>query len=172
MIQSLDVISVNLWQIIISLANLAILFLIVKKFLFKPAKQVIEKREQDIADRYADADASKKEAMEMKTKYEEQMKNAKAEADEIISSATDTAKSRGEKLVSEARDEAEGIRRRAEQEAELTRKKAVDGIKREIVEVSGVLAEKMIGREIKEEDHRELIDSFIKDIGDGDDGSK
>lgn len=172
MIQSLDVISVNLWQIIISLANLTILFLIVKKFLFKPAKQVIEKREQDIADRYADADASKKEAMEMKTKYEEQMKNAKAEADEIISNATDTAKHRGEKLVLEARDEAEGIRRRAEQEAELTRKKAVDGIKREIVEVSGVLAEKMIGREIKEEDHRELIDSFIKDIGDGDDGSK
>ena len=85
---------------------------------------------------------------------------------------TKNTKLRGEKLVSEAKDEADSIRRRAEQEAELTRKKAVDGIKREIVEVSGAIAEKLIGREIKEEDHRELIDSFIKDIGDSDDGSK
>ena len=43
--QTLDVISVNIWQILISLANLTILFLLFKKFLFKPVKKVMEKRE-------------------------------------------------------------------------------------------------------------------------------
>ena len=48
MIQSLDVISVNLWDILISLANLLILFILVKKFLFKPVKKVLEKRQSEI----------------------------------------------------------------------------------------------------------------------------
>ena len=42
--QTLDIISVNIWQIIISLSNLVILFLLVKKFLFKPVKSMIAKR--------------------------------------------------------------------------------------------------------------------------------
>ena len=48
-------------------------------------------------------------------------------------------------------------------------KKAADDIKTEIVDVSMLISEKMIGRELKEEDHRELIDSFIDNIGNGDD---
>ena len=41
--QSLEVISVNIWHILISLCNLLILFLIVKRFLFKPVKKALEK---------------------------------------------------------------------------------------------------------------------------------
>ena len=55
----------------------------------------------------------------------------------------------------------------AENEAALERKKAIDGIKREIVDVSGAIAEKMLEREINSDDHRALIDSFIENIGDG-----
>ena len=62
--------------------------------------------------------------------------------------------------------------RRAETEAELEYKKAADKIKHEIVEVSGTLAEKMLGREIDANDHRALIDSFIEKIGDSDDGNR
>ena len=172
MIQSLDVISVNIWQILISLLNLLLLFLIIKKFLFKPAKNIMEKRQEEINEKYSVAENLKKEAMGYKEKYENQLKGAKEEAQTILSAATDNAKRREEKLIFEAKENADGIIRRAEAEAELTHKKAVEGIKREIVEVSGMLAEKMLGREINHEDHRELIDSFIKEIGDGNDGSK
>ena len=44
--QTLDVISVNLWQILISLINLFLLFLILKKFLFKPVKKVLDQRQR------------------------------------------------------------------------------------------------------------------------------
>ena len=53
-------------------------------------------------------------------------------------------------------------------EAKLERKKATEGIKREIVDVSSAIAEKMLEREVNENDHRALIDSFIEKIGDGD----
>jgi len=61
---------------------------------------------------------------------------------------------------------AQGIIRQAETDAELEYKKAVDGIKEEIVNVSEVIAEKLLEREINTDDHRSLIDSYIEKIGD------
>ena len=95
--------------------------------------------------------------------------SANTEADAILQSATDNAKARGDKIIAEAKERADGILRTAQSEAELERKKAEDGIKREIVEVSEALTEKMLEREINAEDHRVLIDSFIEKMGDGND---
>ena len=43
--QPLDIISINIWQIVISLINLVILFFIVKKILFEPVKKMVAERE-------------------------------------------------------------------------------------------------------------------------------
>ncbi len=167
--QSLDVISVNLWQILISLINLVLLFLILKKFLLRPVKAVLAKRQDEIDQQYAAAQKAEDIANESRKVWEEKLSTADAKADAILQNATAQATHRGERLVAEAQQKADGIIRTAQSEAELERKKATDGIKREIVEVSGMLTEKMLEREINEEDHRNLIDSFIEKIGDGND---
>ena len=172
MLQSLAVISVNLWDVIISFANLVLLFLIIKKFLYKPVKNILAKRQSEIDMRYESALEKEKAAQADKDEWEKKMKSAEAEADDILASATDNAKFRSEKIVSDAKLRAENIIRQAEVEAELEHKKSIDGIKREIVEVSGALAEKMLEREIDNNDHRNLIDSFIEKIGDGNDGNQ
>ena len=167
--QTLDVISVNIWQILISLINLFLLFLIFKKFLFKPVKKVLEQRQKELDNRYAAADEAENKANESRKVWEDKLSQADVQADAILQSATDNAKYRGEKLVAEAKERAESIIRTAQNEAELERQKATDEIKREIVEVSGVLTEKILEREINTEDHRELINSFIEKIGDDND---
>ena len=167
--QTLDVISVNLWQIVISLINLFLLFLILKKFLFKPVKKVLEQRQKELDDQYVAAESAEMKANENRKAWENKLSQADAQADAILQSATDNAKYRGDKLVAEAKERADGILRAAQSEAELERQKAADGIKREIVEVSGALTEKMLEREINTEDHRVLIDSFIEKIGDDND---
>ena len=167
--QTLDVISVNIWQILISLINLVLLFFIIKKFLFKPVKNILAKRQDEINSQYDAADQARAEAEQSRVAYEEKLSGAKSEADAILQSAADNAKYRGDKIIAEAQQTADGIIRRAETEAELERKKAIDGIKQEIVSVSGALAEKMIEREINTDDHRALIDSFIEGIGEEND---
>ena len=167
--QSLDIISVNRWQILISLANLLILFVIIKKFLFKPVKQVMDQRQNEIDARYAAAEEAQSVADEHRKDWEDKLSTADAQADAILQSAAENAKYRGEKLISEAEARADGIIRAAQPEAELERKKATEGIKNEIVEVSEALTEKLLEREINTQDHRRLIDSFIEDIGDGND---
>lgn len=166
--QTLEVISVNLWQILISLANLVILFLIVKFLLFKPIKKVWAQRQEELAARYRAADEAEQKALADKAEWESTLSTARDEADMIIKKAADTAERRGERIVADAKDKAAGIVERAEEQAELERKKAEEGIKREIIVVSAALAEKMIGREINTEDHRAMIDSFINDIEDND----
>ena len=99
---------------------------------------------------------------------EDKVKGADDEANRIITEATDTAKYRADQILTDANARAQGIVERAETEAKLERKKATEGIKREIVDVSSAIAEKMLEREVNEDDHRALIDSFIEQIGDGD----
>ena len=167
--QTLDVISVNIWQILISLINLVLLFLIIKKFLFGPVNKMLEKRNAEIDSQYDTAAQAQADADAAKSEWEQKLSGADAQADAILQNATENAKRRGDKIVSDAQERAQGIIRNAEAEAMLERKKATDGIKREIVEVSGVLTEKMLEREINTEDHRALIDSVIEGMGDSDD---
>ena len=166
--QSLDVISVNLWQILISLANLLILFLIIKKFLFGPVKKMLAKRQEELDHRYAEADQAKARAEEDETYWKEKKAGADAEADAILQRANENARLRSDKILEDAKASADGILRQAEAEADLERRKAVDDIKREIVDVSSLLTEKLLSREIKIEDHRSMIDSVIDTIGEDD----
>lgn len=167
--QTLGVISVNLWNILISLANLVLLYLMIKKFMYKPVRKTLEERKAAIDTQYADAEQAKAAALADKEAWEEKIRHADSDADEIIKNATDAAKRRGEKILSDAQEKADGIIRVAEMEASLEKKKAEDEIKQEIIVVSTALAEKMLAREVKPDDHKALINSFIENIGDNHD---
>ena len=165
--QTLDIISVNLWQMLASLANLVLLFLIVKKFLYQPVKKMLETRQNAIDADYAAAASAKEQAQAEQKAYEAKRADAKAEADRVIRAAADIATEREQEIVAAAKTKADGIVRQAQEEAALERRKAEEGIRKEIVEVSSALAEKLLEREVSADDHRRLIDTFIDEIGDG-----
>ncbi len=170
--QTLDVISVNIWQILISLLNLVLLFLILKKFLYKPVKNMLQKRKSELDAQYESAKKAEEEAEGYRKEWEETLQTADEKASEILANATENAKRHGDRLIMEAEEKAESIIRVAKNEAELEKRKATEEVKREIVEVSGALAEKMLEREINKEDHHALIESFIENIGEENDGNK
>lgn len=167
--QSLDVISVNLWQIVVSLLNLLLLFLIVKLFLFKPVEKMIAKRQENINDKFAEAENAKNAALSDMEKWNEKLKNADKEADLVMQNAIDSAKINGDKIISDAKEKADGIVKQAKEKAEAQKKNAEEFIKSQIVDISALVAEKMINREVKTEDHKNLIDEFIDKIGESDD---
>lgn len=170
--QSLDIISVNIWQILISLANLTLMFLILKKFLYGPVTKMLQKRREEIDGEYLDAENAKTEALAHERELQEKLSHARDRAEEIVKEAATTASSRGDKIVADARADAEGIIRQAKAQAELQLKQAEKSIKTQIVEVSSALTEKLLEREITEDDHKGFIDSFIEKIGDSDDSDR
>lgn len=163
--QSLEVISINLWDVLISLANLAILFVLIKKFLYKPVKKVIAARQEAIAKEYAEAEVARTSAEASRTEYAQKLSGAQDEVDAMLEEATMNANRRGERIVADAQDKADGIIRQAQTEAEMEKKKAQATIRREITDVSAALTEKLLGREMSADDHRAMIDSFLDGIG-------
>ena len=166
--QPSEIISVNLWQILVSLLNLVILFLIIKKFLYQPVKNVLKSRQDKIDEQNNKASEYLSDAERTKAELEAKLNDAENQADNILNEATVNAQRRKEKILDEARDEAESIIRQAKTNAELEMKKAESEIKTQIVDVSFELSKKIIEREINKEDHHKLIDSFITQIGDSD----
>ncbi len=162
--QSLSIISVNIWQVLISFANLAILTWIVKKFLFKPVKKVLDARKESIDSAYARAGEAEAQAEEHRKNYAAAMAAARQTTDQMISEAARDAERRGTEIENEARTRAQEIRRQAEEDVRLERKKAEEDMKREIADVSAQLTGKLLEREIRPEDHRGLIDSFLQEL--------
>ena len=78
----------------------------------------------------------------------------------------DTAALREREMIGEAEKKASGIVKRAEEDAALEKKRAEEDIRRHIVEVSTMVSEKVLEREMTDADHEKLIDSFIENIGD------
>lgn len=165
--QNLDIISVNLWQMAVSLVNLVLLFLIVKKFLYKPVKKMLESRQSAIEKDYDDAQKAKEQAQADRDRYEEQLHSAKAEADRVIQAAVSLAEDREKAILDEAKSRADGIVLQAQQEAEQERRRSEHEIKQQIVEVSSLLTEKLLERELSAEDHRHFVDEFMESLGDG-----
>ena len=162
--QSLSIISVNIWQIVISFANLAILTWIVKKFLFKPVRKILDSRKETIDSAYARAGEAEAQAEEHRKDYAAALAAAKQTTDQMISDAAREAERRGSEIESKAREWAQEIRRQAEADALLEKKKAEEDMKREIADVSAQLTGKLLEREIRPEDHKDLIDSFLQEL--------
>ena len=163
--QNLDIISINIWQVVISLANLVILFLILKKFLFEPVKKIKAQRENEIETQYKKAEKAAREANELKAGWEDKIATADQKADEIINEAVERANERNEIMLYESREKADQIIRKAKADIERDRREARETIKKEIVDVSQVISEQIIRREINMDDHRDLIDDAIDKMG-------
>ena len=162
---NLQIVSFNLWQVLISLANLTILYLGLKKFLYKPVKAVLENRKAAIAKDYAEAEAARNSANAAREEYAAKLATAHTTADEIIHDATVLANRRGDKIVAEAHQKADEIVRQGELEASMEKKKAMETIRQDITDVSAAMTEKLLGREMSAADHRSMIDEFLKGVG-------
>ena len=163
--QTLEIISVNLWQILISLANLLLIFLILKKFLFKPVQNMLDKRQGEVDAQYASAEQAAADASADKALWAEKLQGADDEADARLKAADATAREHGDRIVADARARAQEILRQAQNDAALEKSKAEAAIKEEIVVVSTELAQKMLEREVNAADHKQLIDAFLGEIG-------
>ena len=153
------------WTFLAQICNLMIQLVIFKKFLLKPIKQVIADRKAKADSEIADAQKLRTEAEAMKAEYEQNLQNARTEANQIVATAQKTATARSEEIVGEARAQAAALKQKAEADNAQERKKAVNEVKDEIGGIAMEIASKVVEREISEKDHKDLIDEFIKNVG-------
>ena len=158
-------VGVNLFTMIFAWINLFILYIFLKKLLFKPVKKMIDDRQKEIDDLYTDAEESKARAAELKEEYEEKLTLASEESEEILKRAVRRAQLREEEILHEANEKAERTLARANEQIELEKKRAINEVKDEVSELAIGIASAVIERDVNKAEHETLIDDFIKNMG-------
>ena len=158
-------IGVNFWTALFVLLNTLAVFFVAKKNLFVPVKNMIDERQKEIDTMYDEANAAKDEALKLQTEYEEKLLAAQDESERIVKEAMVRGQNREEEIVRAAHKEACAIMEKAEADIAQEKKKAMNDAKNEISEIAIAIAEKVIDRELNEEDHQNLVDSFIDSLG-------
>ena len=155
-----------LFDLLINLINIAVLFIVTKKLLYKPVKKYLEERKAKIAAAQAEADRAKTDADSAKADYESRIAAIEAESEKIRERAAKAAKAESDRITAEAREKAAEIIGGAESEAERKKQAAVDGAKQEIGEIAIEMAGKLIGRNVDDADNRRIVEEFFRESED------
>ena len=153
------------WHIIWNIVNILVLFLFMKKFLFKPVTAMMEKRTQTIQDSFDEAEAKKAEADRLKEQYEAEISTANAEAKRIIQASREKANQEYYKRLEELEDEKAKMIKEATAEFELERQNSIREAQQEIATMAVLAASRIIGKNIDINDNKQLFGDFVKEVG-------
>lgn len=159
-------VGVNPFTMIFAWVNLLILYLFLKKLLFKPVKNMIDSRQKEIDDMYSDAEESRTTAAALKSEYEEKLEHANEESEQILKNAVRRAQLREEEILKDADKKAARTLERATEQVELEKKRAINEVKNEVSDMAVSIAAAVIERDVSKDEHQNLIDEFINRMGD------
>ena len=158
-------VSIGWWQILVTMCNTLITFLIIKKFLFGPVRKMLAQREEEVKTIYSAAEQAQTDAEQKRAEYTERLSKAKEEAAEIVGSATRRAAERSDEILRESSQQASAMVKKAERVIEQERIKAHKELKDEVADLSVMIASKIVERDVKPEDHERFIEDFIDKVG-------
>ena len=152
--------STMLWEVI----NFLVLLWLLKRFLYQPLTDMLDKRKNRIEGDLEEARQKKKEAEELKRKYENELKNAREKAQEIVEEAEERGKEKAKEIVEEAKDDAERIKERNMEEIAQAKEDALDELRSEVASISLMAASKFLKEKLDEKEHKELINNYIENL--------
>lgn len=159
------------WNLLFTVINLVVLYLLMKKFLIGPVNAVMDARKEMIESKLAEASKTTEDANKLKADYEASLGNAKKEAVEIVEQAKKNAGAEYEAIIQKGHEEASKIIRNAEKTTELQREKTMQDIEGEIAALAMAAAAKIVAEQADEERDKALYNQFIQKSGDMNDGA-
>ena len=158
-------IGINFWTALFVLLNFLLLFFVAKKFLFVPVKKMIDSRQQEIDDMYAQAQSAQDSAKAMEAEYQTKLETAQQTSDRLVKEAVARGKSREEEIIRQANREADAIREKASADIAREKKQAVNDAKNEISALAMEIAGKVVGESLDAAQQEKLVDSFLEELG-------
>lgn len=142
----------------------AIVYFVLSKLAFPRINSVLDDRTAAIQGRMEEADRAKREADALKTRYDEQLSDARSESNRIIDEAKSTAESLRRDIVAKAEAEAQTIVSRAQNEVAIERERALQELRSEVGALSVQLAAKIVEKELDPAAHQHLVDQYIQEL--------
>ncbi|AGU72495.1 MULTISPECIES: F0F1 ATP synthase subunit B [Streptococcus] len=143
-----------------------LLIILIKKFAWENITSTFEQRAKKISDDIDGAESARQKAEDLAQKRETELAGSRQEATTIIENAKETAEKNKAGILADAADEAGRLKEKANQEIAQTKAEALNSIKGDVADLTVNLASKILGQQLDQEAHKELIDRYIDKLGD------
>lgn len=162
--EGIDLVIPEFNELIAGIIAFAIVFFFIWRFAAPAINRMLEQRQAAISGQIEDAEKAKAEAESLLSDYRAQLNEAKAEGNKIIEQAREQAEQMRADILARAESEADQIRAKAREEAAGEKARALAEARSQVGDISVDLAEKIVGESLDENAHRALIDRYLADL--------
>jgi F-type H+-transporting ATPase subunit b len=162
--ESSDLISVVPGLMIWTAITFVIVFFVLRKLAFGRIQGLIDKRRDRIREALDEADRARAEARELVAEHHKLIAQAKSQSEEILSEARRVGEAQRKRALEEAQADLERRLEENRRSIEAENQRLVEQIRREVVELTLVAAEKVTRKTLDEKDQRRLIDEAVGEI--------
>ena len=148
-----------------TLVTFLIVLIILKAKAWGPLIAALDKRESDIRESLNAAEKAREDAENITKDYEKMVQKAKKESVEIISASREAGEKVKTEIITEAKSNAKKIMTDNLDQIEREKNKVIGEIRQQVVELSVMAAEKIIGKTLEKDDHNKMIQDTIKEYG-------
>jgi F-type H+-transporting ATPase subunit b len=152
-------------DMLVQLIAFMILLALLAKFAWRPLMNMMKERQDYISNEIDTAEKNREEATRLQREASEELKKTRQEAQGIIEEAKKTAGQQERTIIDEAKTEAERIKASAKEEIEQEKEKALQALQDKVASLSVLIASKVIEKELSEQDQQQLINEYIKEVG-------
>jgi F-type H+-transporting ATPase subunit b len=149
---------------IITIVDIVILFFVLRVILFRPVTKFMAERAKKIQDAINQAERDKNQAKQLLEQYEGQLKNAEAEAEEIIRAAREIAAREAARITADGKDAAETMLANARRQLEAEQQAALAKFRAEAVMLTLAASSKLIGRDMRQDDNRHFVNMLLDEL--------
>ncbi|NLR31076.1 F0F1 ATP synthase subunit B [Levilactobacillus tujiorum] len=142
-----------------------LLMWIVKVLAWKPVTKMMQDRADKISNDIDSAENSRNEAADLVQKRQTALANSRSEAQTIVNDAKTNGQQQREQIVTQAQADAQTLKQNAQKDIEQERQDALVNARNDVADLSIEIASKIIQRELKADDQKALIDSYIEGLG-------
>ena len=159
-------------NLVFTIINLLVLYLLMKKFLFGPIIKVMDVRKAMIDQQFAGAKEQEDQAKALKEQYEGALKSAREESFQIMEQARKAAKAQADKTVEDTQAKVSAMLAKAQEDINTERENAMRQMKDDVASLAMEAAGKIIGKNSGADQDLSLYDQFIEKAGDPDDSDR
>ncbi|WP_405097514.1 F0F1 ATP synthase subunit B [Oceanobacillus sp. FSL H7-0719] len=152
-------------DMLVTLFFFLVLLVLLKKFAWGPLMDMMEKRENYVANEIEEAERSRAEAEKSAASAAEQLNQVRQEAQKIIEDAKVAGVKQEQDIIESARLEAERIKKQAQADIQNEKEQAIQALQAQVASLSVLVASKVIEKEINAQDQEKFINEYIKEVG-------
>ena len=156
----------DLGQAIATFLTFCVLLFVLGKYAWKPIVAQLRRREEEVAANVSRAVTQQEEAEKLLAHYQSLVDKAEAESKDLLATTRREATGARDEIISEARSEARRSIRTAQEEIRHAKEEVVRELRETTAELAADIAEQVLGKGLRPEDHQRLVDQSLKEIGD------